>query len=232
MLQWPHSGFHVYDSVRVAPDDREFFARLVTHIPDPHPVLTRYYGWYAKRTRGMRRRALGAVGERAPPAEVAAPVSIPLREARRRWAELLRRIFEVDPLRCPRCGGAMRIITFLTEPAVIDRILTHLRTRDTLRSPVAPAHGRPKDGTDIATPATAIDFPIRDERTPIIAFAAGDLPVCTLFSAGATPMPAPRLEVAEQSNEDDQRNRNSEEEQQNRAHIATSLACGFERVFV
>src|ERR1039457_3302544 len=43
---------------------------------------------------------------------------------------------------------------------------------------------------------------------------------------------APRLEVAEQSNEDDQRNRNSEEEQQNRAHIATSLTCGFEWVFV
>lgn len=99
--------------------------------------------------------------------------------------------------------------------------------------PPDPAGARPaKDGTDIATPATAIDFPIRDERTPIIAFGAGDLPVCTLFSAGATPMQAPRLEVAEQSNEDDQRNRNPEEEQQNRAHIATSLACGFEWVFV
>ena len=71
-----------------------------------------------------------------------------------------------------------------------------------------------------------------DERTPVIAFVAGDLHVCTRFSAGATPMQAPRLEVAEQSDEDDQRNRNSEEEQQNRAHIATSLACGFEWVFV
>ena len=122
-------------------DALEFLARLVTHIPDRGQMLTRYYGWYANRTRGMRRRALG---ERAPPVEVAAPVSIPLREARRRWAELLRRIFEVDPLRCPRCGGAMRIITFLTEPAVIDRILTHLRMRDTLRSPVAPARDPPR----------------------------------------------------------------------------------------
>jgi hypothetical protein len=42
---------------------------------------------------------------------------------------LLRRIFEVDPLRCPRCGRAMRILAFLSEPAVLDRILTHLRTR-------------------------------------------------------------------------------------------------------
>ncbi len=53
------------------------------------------------------------------------PPSLP--EARRRWAELLRRIFEVDPLRCPRCGHEMRIVAFITQPRVIDRILTHLR---------------------------------------------------------------------------------------------------------
>ena len=50
-----------------------------------------------------------------------------LREARRRWAELLRRIFEADPLACPRCGEEMRIVAFITEPNVIDRILEHLR---------------------------------------------------------------------------------------------------------
>ena len=31
-------------------------------------------------------------------------------------AELLRRIFEVDPLACPRCGQQMRIVAFITEP--------------------------------------------------------------------------------------------------------------------
>ena len=50
-----------------------------------------------------------------------------LREARRRWAELLRRIFEVDPLACPRCGTEMRIVAFITDPTTIDRILEHLR---------------------------------------------------------------------------------------------------------
>ncbi len=52
-----------------------------------------------------------------------APVPVPLHEARRRWAELLRRIFEVEPLECPRCGQTMRIVAFITEPQVIDRIL-------------------------------------------------------------------------------------------------------------
>ncbi len=38
-----------------------------------------------------------------------------------------RRSFEVDPLRCSRCGHEMRIVAFITQPRVIDRILTHLR---------------------------------------------------------------------------------------------------------
>ncbi len=53
------------------------------------------------------------------------PPSLP--ESRRRWAELLRRIFEVAPLRCPRCGHDMRIVAFITQHRVIDRILTQPR---------------------------------------------------------------------------------------------------------
>ncbi len=68
----------------------------MSHIPNKGQVLQRYYGWYANRTRGTRRRA--GVPE---PALAAAPVPPALQEACRRWAELLRRIFEVDPLRCP-----------------------------------------------------------------------------------------------------------------------------------
>ena len=39
------------------------------------------------------------------------------------------RIYEVNPLACPRCGDEMRIVAFITEPKTIDRILEHLRTR-------------------------------------------------------------------------------------------------------
>ena len=61
------------------------------------------------------------------------------RQARHRWAELLRRIFEVDPLACPRCGEQMRIVAFITEPKTIDHILDHLRrTAPTRPRPRAP----------------------------------------------------------------------------------------------
>jgi hypothetical protein len=48
-------------------------------------------------------------------------------EATRQWAALLQQLFEVDPLACPTCHGVMRIVTFITQPSVIDQIVTYLR---------------------------------------------------------------------------------------------------------
>ena len=42
---------------------------------------------------------------------------------------MLRRLYEVDPLGCPSCGGEMRIVAFIHSPKVIDRILDHLRKK-------------------------------------------------------------------------------------------------------
>jgi hypothetical protein len=53
----------------------------------------------------------------------------PALRARRRWAELLRLVFQVDVTVRPSCGGPMRIIAFVTEHAVVTRILAHLARR-------------------------------------------------------------------------------------------------------
>lgn len=42
------------------------------------------------------------------------------------WAQLLRRVLDIDALSCPRCSTIMVVLAFLTDPAVIIRILTHL----------------------------------------------------------------------------------------------------------
>ena len=47
-------------------------------------------------------------------------------EIRRSWARLIRQVYEVDPLVCPRCGGTMKIISVIERPAVIRQILDHL----------------------------------------------------------------------------------------------------------
>jgi len=49
-------------------------------------------------------------------------------------------LFEVDPLVCATCGGEMRIISVILDPAVITSILEHIRRRkDTAtRAPPTP----------------------------------------------------------------------------------------------
>jgi hypothetical protein len=42
------------------------------------------------------------------------------------WASLLRRTFEVDVLRCSKCGGALRVLSVITDRETIQRILSHV----------------------------------------------------------------------------------------------------------
>jgi hypothetical protein len=46
--------------------------------------------------------------------------------ARYACALLLARIYEAFPPLCPRCGGEMRVIAFITEAVVVRGILAHL----------------------------------------------------------------------------------------------------------
>ncbi|MCP3892816.1 MAG: hypothetical protein GY702_28660 [Desulfobulbaceae bacterium] len=42
------------------------------------------------------------------------------------WRECIKKVWEVDPLTCPKCIGEMRIIGFIYKRTVIKKILTHL----------------------------------------------------------------------------------------------------------
>jgi hypothetical protein len=110
-------------------DPLEFLARVLCHIPDKGQVTTRYYGWYANRPRGTRRREAERAAGGGAAVVVAPAVPLALREARRRWAELLRLIYEVDPLVCLRCGSTMRVVAVVTARATIDELLAHVRAR-------------------------------------------------------------------------------------------------------
>lgn len=65
------------------------------------------------------------------------------RGPRRRWAQLLARVYEVHPLRCPACHGEMRILAFLTDPGVVRPILRPLRIPEH-PPPISPARGPPQ----------------------------------------------------------------------------------------
>jgi hypothetical protein len=53
------------------------------------------------------------------------PSGIP-RLGRLPWVVLLKRVFLVDVLECPKCKGRMKILAAVTAPASVQRILNHL----------------------------------------------------------------------------------------------------------
>jgi len=128
----------------------DFLAAIFQHIPDTgkHPI--RYYGYYSNKARGMRAKKAekeglapqrdavpraGACYENGDwlgsEADVPVPFFVPPAKPapldRRRWAMLIKKIYHADPLRCPRCGGTMKIIAVIEarQGDVIRKILQH-----------------------------------------------------------------------------------------------------------
>jgi hypothetical protein len=144
----------------------EFLRRLAAAIPRPRQNLIRFHGCFAA---NHKRRpdvvAMAPAAQRAlkPDAKRIIDVaeltlathqpdsitphahrdgSVP-RPYRRRWAELLKHIFDHDVLVCDRCWGRMVPVQTVQSPAVIQRILTHLGLPATLPQPAsarAPPH--------------------------------------------------------------------------------------------
>jgi hypothetical protein len=54
------------------------------------------------------------------------------------WHELLRRVFAIDVLLCPKCAGPMTVLAYLTEAGVLEKILAHLGLPST-SPPLSPA---------------------------------------------------------------------------------------------
>jgi hypothetical protein len=106
----------------------DFIARLAALVPRPRVNLTRYHGVLApnskyrarvtpaKRGKGRKIKSPGKTPDQTP-AE---------RRASMTWAQRLKRVFNIDIETCSECGGAVKIIASIEDPAVIRKILAHL----------------------------------------------------------------------------------------------------------
>jgi hypothetical protein len=139
-----------------------FLERLAALVPRARAHLLTYHGvlapaaqWRDRIVPGPRRPTEshhGSTETRAAcssrPATSSSPdspaaLSSPARTRRLRWAELLRRVFAVDVLTCPHCGGTRRLIAMITEGLVVRRILDHLELPSS-PPPIAPARAPPE----------------------------------------------------------------------------------------
>jgi hypothetical protein len=91
--------------------------------------MVHYYGYYRNAPRGKRKKA---DQDELIPYIIEGQGSS--REYRKSWARLIQKIYEVDPLICPKlvlnlpkeCQGRMKILAFIEDEEVIRKILKHL----------------------------------------------------------------------------------------------------------
>jgi hypothetical protein len=148
-----HRNFEVYSAT-------DFIAAITQHIPDKGFQMVRYYGWYSNKARGLRKKH----PELAEKIAIKEGENRPIRVPSRTWCELIKKIWEVDPLICPNCQGTMRIVALINDRDVVEGILKHLGRWD---EPQARSHGPPH--TEITPPLTyepLDDYPDMPEEYP------------------------------------------------------------------
>ena len=122
-------------------DPLEWIHRLTSHIPDPGRHCQRFYGAYANRARISVSSTDGQTA--ASPARRFGF----LQGSPQHVGSLIKKIFEADPLLCS-CGARMRIVSFITDPRVVDRILRHLESgRCRAQDPFVPRAPPPAPAT-------------------------------------------------------------------------------------
>jgi hypothetical protein len=127
----------------------EFLERLAAITPRPETNLLICHGLLAPRARWRER--VVAYGRVAPeptalaPPLAAGPDGTGVKSSPRTWtwAALMHRAFAIDVLACAHCGGRLRLIATLHDPAVIRKILAHLALSHSGQSPgpAPPASG-------------------------------------------------------------------------------------------
>ena len=102
-------------------DALEWLAAMCSHVPNKGEQMVRYYGYYSNVSRGKRKKQNQA--EWIP---CILESEGPTKEYKKNWARLIQKIYEVDPLTCPKCSGKMKVISVIEDEDVIKKILKHL----------------------------------------------------------------------------------------------------------
>ena len=132
--------------------------------------VVRYYSFYSNVSRGKRKKQ--------DQEEMISSILEPdgsSKENRKNWARLIQKIYEVDPLTCPKCQGRMRILAFIENPEIIKKILKHLDLWDLKARPPpkranAPPVNIPIDYLDSQVPPCE-DYLYTDPDYPVEAYA-------------------------------------------------------------
>lgn len=100
----------------------EFLDRIAAFIPIPRQHRRHYHGVFAPNSPLRKNVMACAKGESLNITSLHQTVE-KTKRATLDWAQLIKRIYEIDPLICSKCGKRIKIIGFVTHQADIHRIL-------------------------------------------------------------------------------------------------------------
>jgi len=89
-------------------------------LPNKSEQMVRYLGFYINVFRDRRKR------QNSDGADFIITDDEHTKGCNKYWASLIKKIYEVDPLICPKCGGQMIFIAFIEDYKVIRKILDYL----------------------------------------------------------------------------------------------------------
>ena len=124
----------------------DFLAALCMHVPDSGQQLVRYYGAWSNARRVSARAAASSAASpeqaQALPQDDSDGAEEFARARRRSWARLIKKVYEADPLVCPRCAGPLKILSLIGDAPVIEKTLRHLKLWDRPERPPPPPAAR------------------------------------------------------------------------------------------
>jgi hypothetical protein len=108
----------------------DFIARLAALVPKPRVNLTRFHDVFAPNSR-HRVTITPALRNKT---KQALPTGQEKTRAKKHpsmtWAQILKRVFGIEIETCEQCGGAVKVIASIEDPLVIQKILSHLNTKN------------------------------------------------------------------------------------------------------
>ena len=117
----------------------EFLQRLAALVPRPRLNLIRFHGVLAPNAKLRSEIIPDQQKNNHETADAHDDAPHPSTSIRISWARLLKRVFDIDIEHCSHCGGKLKIIAAIEQPAVIAKILDHLGlpTRAPPRTPAS-----------------------------------------------------------------------------------------------
>lgn len=104
----------------------DFISKLAALVPSPRVNLTRFHGVFASNS---QYRSVIIIKK----ADKQSKEDLKTEAEKRRsmtWSARLKRAFNIDINVCEACGGAVKVIACIDDPAVINKILDHLKAKE------------------------------------------------------------------------------------------------------